>query len=48
MGLCHEGEGGFVFGGSSGTFVKENMVSGREEDTNKNYLFIFGKRENSI
>ena len=46
--VCFWMQGGFVFGGSSGTFVKENMVSGGEEDTNKNYLFIFGERKNSI
>ena len=45
MGLCREGEGGFVFGGTSGAFVKENMVLGGEED--KNNLFIFGERKNS-
>ena len=46
--VCFWMQGGFVFGGSSGTFVRENMVSGGEEDTNKNYLFIFGERKNSI
>ena len=28
MGLCCEGKGGFVFAGSSGAFVKENVVLG--------------------
>ena len=41
MGLCCKGEGGFVFGGSSGAFVKENVVLGWGSEKNKNYLFIF-------
>lgn len=39
--VCFWMEGGFVFGGSSGASVKENMVLGGEEDKNKIYLFIF-------